>query len=200
MAHRPGQLSSSKSVSNFRQERTCRACRPPGPKSLPAGRARRGQGPTLPLKPPPTHPPVRSRTPAMALRALPGGSSLLRRLGSSACASPHHARSAMLVKQSLADAVEQVAYIGASAEQAYLEADPACREPRAEYLRRYQSMAWRALAGALDEYHEMREAVGEERMQELQGAAQMEGLLAGALAAKFRLRRQMAEIREGDEG
>mmetsp|Transcript_25350 Transcript_25350/g.70923 ORF Transcript_25350/g.70923 Transcript_25350/m.70923 type:complete len:135 (-) Transcript_25350:397-801(-) len=56
------------------------------------------------------------------------------------------------IKGELEMALESVSYIGASAEQAYLEHDPAERMPKVEYERRYQTFARGALEAGLAKY------------------------------------------------
>ncbi|CAL8469013.1 g8554 [Coccomyxa elongata] len=71
------------------------------------------------------------------------------------------------VNEALREALEACNFINASADQAYLETDPATRVTKDEYVMRYQQFARDGLEHALQKYDALRSSIGEAEMKRL---------------------------------
>lgn len=101
------------------------------------------------------------------LSRLPSRLALTRSLASSATAADDALESVAELKRALEEAVETAEMVRPSAEQLFLETDPAAREPRAQYELHYATMALTQLHGALDLAAHLRDSLGSEGMDEL---------------------------------
>ncbi|CAL5230067.1 g13521 [Coccomyxa viridis] len=72
-----------------------------------------------------------------------------------------------LVESALNDALDFCSYIDQSADQAYLEAEPATRTTKDEYVMRYQHFAKSGLEQALKKYTALHDNIGDSEMKAL---------------------------------
>ncbi|BDA45209.1 hypothetical protein COCOBI_06-6920 [Coccomyxa sp. Obi] len=92
------------------------------------------------------------------------------------------------VNKALREALEACNFINASADQAYLETDPAARVTKDEYVMRYQQFARDGLEHALQKYDALHSSIGEAEMKRLKKAeVQFALTVADSLLARDKL-------------
>jgi len=90
--------------------------------------------------------------------------------------------------------MEMASSVEESATQLLLETDPSARQPRTEYLLRYQGMAHSQLEHALSEVNRVKGSVGEDAWRESlkkEGSKTLEVLIAESNLARDRLQAAM---------
>ncbi|KAK9908234.1 hypothetical protein WJX75_004627 [Coccomyxa subellipsoidea] len=101
------------------------------------------------------------------------------------------------VSQALKEALETCNFINASADQAYLETDPAARTTKDEYIMRYQQFARDDLERALQKYDALHNTIGEAEMKQLKKAeVQFALTVADSLLARDKLTRALRSGKE----